>query len=161
MTDTATLKIATPTDREILFTRTFDAPRDLVWRAMNEPALVRRWLTGPDGWTMTRCDIDLTVGGHYRYEWTNQDGTVMGMGGTYVEVTPPVRVVSTEKFDEAWYPGTSQNTIELEEQGASRTLMHMTCRYESKEARDIAIQSGMETGMAASYDRLDSILPTI
>lgn len=158
MGSTATLQVTTPSDREILFIRAFQAPRALVWRAMNEPELVKRWLFGPDGWEMTVCEIDLRVGGRYRYEWRNRQGTVMGMGGVYTEVVAPVRVVSTERFDDAWYPGESQNTIELEEQGSAQTLMRMTCRYESQEARDIAMRSGMETGMVLGYDRLDGVL---
>lgn len=161
MADTATLKVTTPTDREIHFTRLFNAPRALVWRAMNEPELVKRWLFGPDGWEMTVCEIDLRVGGRYRYQWRNRQGTVMGMGGVYKEVTAPSRIVTSEKFDDPWYPGESENIIELKEQGPSQTLLAMTCRYESKEARDIAAQSGMETGMALGYDRLEAILATL
>src|SRR5262245_53302074 len=103
MKPAAELKVTTPTDREILMTRVFDAPRNLVFEAMTKPDLLKRWLLGPDGWSLVVCTIDLKVGGAYRYEWRNVDGRTMGMGGVYREIVRPERVVATEKFDVAWY----------------------------------------------------------
>lgn len=152
-----TLKVTTPSDREIVITRDFDAPRMLVWDALVEPGLLRRWLLGPPGWTMPVCQVDARVGGRYRYVWRNADGTEMGTGGVFREVAPPDRLVATEKFDEAWYPGESLVTYTLAERDG-RTTLTMAMQFESKEARDIALRSDMERGVEASYERLDGIL---
>jgi uncharacterized protein YndB with AHSA1/START domain len=152
------LKITTPGDRDLVMTRVFDAPRQLVYDAHTKPELVRQWLLGPPGWSMPVCEMDVRVGGKYRWVWRHDTNkTEMGMGGVYREVKAPERVVSTEKFDEAWYPGESLNTLVLVEQGG-RTTLTQTMRYESREAREAVIKSGMEKGVAASYDRLDDVL---
>ena len=152
------LKIAPSGDRELVMTRVFDAPRRLVYDAHTKPELVRQWLLGPPGWTMPVCEMDVRVGGKYRWVWKSErDGTTMGMGGVYRDVTAPERLVSTEKFDEAWYPGESLNTLVLVEQGG-RTTLTQTMRYESREAREAVVKSGMEKGVAASYDRLEDVL---
>jgi len=152
------LQITTSGDRDLVMTRAFDAPRKLVYDAHTKPELVRQWLLGPPGWTMPVCEMDVRVGGKYRWEWKSErDGTTMGMGGVYREVKAPERLVSTEKFDEAWYPGESLNTLVLVEQGG-RTTLTQTMRYESREAREAVIKSGMEKGVAASYDRLEDVL---
>jgi len=152
------LKVTTPSDREIAMTRVFDAPRTLVFDAHTKPELVQRWLLGPPGWSMPVCEMDVRVGGTYRWVWRNDsDGTEMGMGGTYREVRAPERLVTTEKFDEAWYPGEALNTLVLVER-VGRTTLTQTMRYESREARDRVLKSGMESGVKASYDRLDQLL---
>lgn len=148
-------------DREIVVTRIFDAPRHLVFDAYTKPQLVKRWLLGPDGWSMPVCEIDLRAGGKYRYVWrSDSDGREMGMGGVYREVVVPGRIVATEKFDEAWYPGEAVNTIVLVEQ-AGKTALTQTILYDSRETRDAVLKSPMQTGMAASYDRLEKFLPTV
>jgi uncharacterized protein YndB with AHSA1/START domain len=157
---TGNLKITTPSDREILMTRVFDAPRHLVYEAMTRPELLKRWLLGPPGWTMVVCDVDLRVGGNYRYVWRNEDGRDMGMGGVYREIKAPERIVSTEVFDQSWYPGEAVGTTVLIENGGKTTL-HSTVLYESKEARDGVLQSGMEDGVDASYDRLEELLASL
>jgi uncharacterized protein YndB with AHSA1/START domain len=152
------LKVTMPSDREIAMTRVFDAPRTLVFDAHTKPELVKRWLLGPPGWTMPVCEIDLRVGGKYRYVWRRDtDGTQMGMGGVYREVVAPERIVNTERFDEAWYAGEAFNTLVLVERGG-RTTLTQTMRYESREARDAVLKSEMESGVAASYDRLAELL---
>ena len=153
----ATFKLAPRGEREILMTRAFDATRDLVFEALTKPALVQRWLLGPPGWTMPVCEIDLRVGGHYRYVWRNQDGREMGVSGVYRSIERPGRIVHTENFDEAWYAGESLITTELVEKG-SRTEMTATLLYESKDARDSVLKSGMEGGVTQSYDRLEALL---
>src|SRR5262249_22153550 len=105
MNQIGSLTVTAVGDREIVMTRSFDAPRRLVFEAITKPELVKRWLTGPPGWTMDVCEIDLRVGGRYRYGWQNVDGRTMAMGGVYREIAAPERVVATEKFDDAWYPG--------------------------------------------------------
>ena len=151
-------KVAPKGDRELEGTREFDAPREMVWRAWTEPELLKRWLLGPDGWVLAVCEVDLRVGGKYRYVWRQVQGDVsMGMGGEFRAVEPIGRLVSTEKFDQAWYPGEMVATLELEDRG-ERTFMRQTFRYESREARDMVLKSPMEGGMAASYDRLEKVL---
>jgi uncharacterized protein YndB with AHSA1/START domain len=154
----STLQITPSGDRELVMTRVFDAPRRLVYDAHTKPELVRQWLLGPPGWTMPVCEMDVRVGGTYRWVWKSErDGTTMGMGGVYREVKAPERLVSTEKFDEAWYPGESLNTLVLVEK-AGQTTLTQTMRYESREAREAVVKSGMEKGVAASYDRLEEVL---
>src|SRR6266567_3677248 len=111
------LQLTAPGEREIVMTRVFDAPRKLVFDAFAKPELLRRWLLGPPGWSMPVCEIDLRVGGAYRYVWRrDKDGTEMGMGGVYREIVAPERVVATEKFDQSWYPGEAVGTFVLVEQ---------------------------------------------
>jgi len=160
MNSADTLKITTPSDRELVMTRVFDAPRTLVYDAHTKPELVKRWLLGPPGWSMPVCEIDLRVGGTYRYVWRRDtDGTEMGMGGVYREIRAPERIVSTERFDEAWYPGEAVGTLVLREQGGRTTLTY-TMLYQSRAARDAVVKSNMESGVAASYDRLADLLAT-
>ncbi|MGH7751257.1 MAG: SRPBCC family protein [Gemmatimonadales bacterium] len=152
------LKVTAPGDRDVVMTRTFDAPRRLVWDAFTKPELVQRWLLGPDGWSMPVCEIDLRVGGKYRYVWRkDQAETEMGMGGVFREVRPPERLVHTEKFDESWYPGEALITTVFAET-AGKTLVTQTMHLESREARDAVLKSGMESGVEAGYHRLDRIL---
>ena len=153
--------ISTPSDREIQVSRDFDAPRSLVFDAFTKPELVRRWLLGPPGWTMPVCEIDLRIGGAYRYVWRSEkDGSQMGIRGVFREITPVERLVATERFDDAWYPGEALDTTVFEERGGI-TRTTITILYESQEARDTARRSGMEYGMAAGYDRLEILLPTL
>lgn len=155
------LKLTTRGEREIVMTRAFDAPRRLVFEAFTKPELLKRWLLGPDGWSMPVCEIDLRVGGRYRYVWRNdRQGTEMGMGGVYREIAVPERVVATEKFDDAWYPGEAIVTLVLVEQGGKTTITQ-TMLYESRDARDAVLRSGMKSGVAKSYDRLAEMLPAM
>ena len=157
MKHNGTLKLTTRGDREIVMTRVFDAPRSLVFEAFTKPELVRQWLLGPEGWSMPVCEIDLRVGGKYRYVWRHVKGHEMGMGGVFREIVPPERIVSTEKFDEAWYPGEAVGTVVLTEQGGKTTLTQ-TVEYQSREAREAILKSPMESGVAAGYDRLAELL---
>ena len=155
MQNTASLKVATPTDREIVLTRVFDAPRGLVFDGLTKPELLRRWMLGPPGWSMVVCEIDLKVGGAFRHVWRRLDGTEMGMRGVYREIVPPERIVRTESMDD--FPSESLATVVLTEQ-EGRTTLTLTVLYPSKEARDATLASGMERGVAASYDRLAELL---
>jgi len=161
MKNAGSLQVTTPTEREIVIRRVFDAPRRLVFDAHTRPELLKRWLFGPDGWSLAVCEIDLRVGGRYRYVWHRErDGTDMGMGGVYREIVVPERIVATERFDESWYPGEAVGTVVLVEEGG-RTTLTQTILYESREARDIALKSGMNEGVAASYDRLAGVLASL
>ena len=157
MTKTAPLQVTTPSDREVVITRVFDAPRGMVFDAHTKPDLVRRWLLGPPGWTMPVCEIDLRVGGKYRYVWQHGAGQRMGVAGTFTEVVRPSRLVITQLFDEDWTGGETIVITELAEQGGKTTLT-TTVRYGSREARDGALKTGMTTGMEAGYERLDALL---
>lgn len=155
---TGTLILTAPGDREIVMSRVFDAPRTLVFDAFTKPELVKRWLLGPPGWSMPVCEIDLRVGGRYRYVWRHdRDGTMMGMGGVFHEIVVPTRLVSTEEFDEAWYAGEAVGTVLFEEQG-EKTAVTQTVLYASREARDGVLKSGMAQGVTASYDKLAELL---
>jgi uncharacterized protein YndB with AHSA1/START domain len=156
MTPTA-LKVTTPTDRELVMTREFNASRGMVFDALTKPDLLQRWLLGPPGWTMPVCEIDLRVGGKYRYVWQNADGRKMGMGGTFQEIVRPSRVVATEAYEDYWTGGETLVTTELVETRGTTTL-RMTVRYASQEARDAAIKMGATKGVEASYDRLEQLL---
>ena len=154
MKNTGTLKVTTPTDREIVLTRVFDAPRAMVFEAFTKPELLKRWF-GPRGWSMPVCEVDLRVGGGFRFVLRGPDGKDMGMRGVYREIVPPERSVHMESFDD--YPGESQVTAVFVEQGGKTTLT-ATVLYPSREVRDIVIKSGMEHGAAESYDKLAEIL---
>jgi len=161
MSESHKLNIYPQGDLEVVMTRDFDAPRQLVWDAWTKPELVKRWLYGPEGWSMTRCDIDLRVGGAYRFEMTLTDGSeTMGWGGIYKELDEPERFVNTEQFDESWYEGESLQTNVLTQKDGV-THFESTMRYVSTAARDAVLASGMDEGVTAGYDRLDAILAEI
>ena len=144
------LTVTTPTEREIVMTRVFDAPRRLVFEAMTKPEHLVRWF-GPHGWMLAVCQIDFRPGGAWRFVLRGPDGTEMGMRGVYQEITPPERFVSTESFDD--YPGESLNTLIFSEEDG-KTTFTITVLYASAEVRDAVIRSGMERGAGESYDRL-------
>jgi uncharacterized protein YndB with AHSA1/START domain len=157
MKNTGTLKVTTPTEREIVLTRVFDAPRHLVYDSFCKPELLKRWF-GPRGWSLTTCEVDFRVGGGFRFMLQGPDGRLMGMRGIYKEIDPPARSVHMESFDD--YPGESQVTAVFVEQGG-KTTMTATVLYPSKEVRDIVIKTGMEHGAAESYDKLAELLATM
>jgi uncharacterized protein YndB with AHSA1/START domain len=151
MKNIETLQVTTPTEREILMTRVFDAPRRLLFEAWTNPKHLPRWMLGPDGWTMTVCEVDLRPGGAWYFVWRRSDGTEMGIRGTYREIVPPERLVSTESWGGKW-PDTLNTLILSEKDG--KTTMTNTMHYPSKEARDAAFKTGMKEGASASFDRL-------
>jgi len=150
MKNTGTLKVTLPTEREIVMTRVFDAPRRLVFDALTMPELFKRWF-GPRGWSLVVCEIDLKVGGAWRSVLRGPGGKEMGMRGVYQEIVPPERLVSSESFDD--YPGESLNTLVLSEEDG-KTTFTITVQYASREIRDAVIKSGMEPGAAECYDKL-------
>jgi uncharacterized protein YndB with AHSA1/START domain len=149
----ATLTIALPSDREIVMTRVFDAPRRLVFEAWTRPEHVARWF-GPHDYSLPVCRIDLRPGGAWRYVLRAPDGTEMGMKGVYRQIVRPERLVYTEIFDDfEEIGGESLVSIVLEEH-EGRTTMTSTVLYRSVEVRDAVIASGMEVGAAETLDRL-------
>jgi uncharacterized protein YndB with AHSA1/START domain len=157
MKNAGALKVTTPSDREIAMTRAFDAPRRLVFDAWTKPELLKRWLGVFGGWSMDACEVDLKVGGRYRFVWRGPDGSKMAMGGVYREVVPGERLVATETFDDPWYEGEAVGTTVFVEQGG-KTTVTTTVRYASREVRDAVLKSPMESGVAKSYDALDQVL---
>jgi uncharacterized protein YndB with AHSA1/START domain len=151
------LQITTPSDREIAMTRVFDAPRSMVFDAFTKPELLKRWLGVRGGWAFAVCEVDLKVGGRYRYVWRGPTGTEMGMGGVFREIARPERVVATEKFDDPWYEGEALDTMTFIERGG-KTTATTTVLYASREVRDAVLKSPMERGVAESYDKLEEIL---
>jgi len=154
-TDKRTLTVTTPSDTEIAMMRTFEAPRHLVYDALTKPDLVKRWLTGPPCNSMITCEIDLRVGGKYRYVWRKANGQEFGIKGEFIELLPAARHVCTERFE--GQPGDSHVTTTLTDE-AGRTRFTCLIRFTSKEIRDMVLKSGMDRGAEMSYDRLAEIL---
>ena len=146
---------ATPSDLELVITRTFDAPRSLVWSAFTDPKHVPHWQTGPEGFTMPVCEIDLRTGGTWRYVWRNVHGREFTASGIYREVTPEERIVivSTRDGEE------NTNTTVFADQGG-RTVVTATLRFASKASRDHAVPYA-KGGTASSYARLDAYLASV
>lgn len=151
------LDVSTPSDREILITRVFDAPRELVWRAFTEPELIANWWGRGNKLIVERMDVER--GGHWRFVEQGPDG-VHGFEGRYREVTPPERIVQTFEWD--GMPGyVAVNTAVFEDLGDGRTRVVSTSLFHTKEERDGMLQSGMEIGLAESYEALDRLLATL
>jgi uncharacterized protein YndB with AHSA1/START domain len=145
-------------DLGLRITRSFRAPRQLVYDAYTKPELLQRWLGVRNSWTMDSCEIDLRIGGRYHWVWRlAAKNKQMGVHGIYREITPPERLICTEQFDEAWYPGEALNTVEFTEHDGTTTLS-IAMKFETKEARDGAAGSGMERGLEESFAVLDAIL---
>ena len=154
------LQISTPTDTTIVLTRTFNAPRRLVWEAMTNPVRMRRWMLAPPGWTLVVCECDARVGGALRLAWKSEDADpVMTLQGVFTEVVPHERMVHTETMlmGSGQPVGSLLETHEFEEKNGV-TTMRITQAYDSKDARDGAIASGMDQGMEAGYKQLDAVL---
>ena len=154
--------VTLPTDTQLKVVREFDAPARLVFRAYTEPELVKRWWHANRG-TVTTAEIDLRVGGKWRFHMRKDDGDQMGLYGEYREIGPPQRLVNTELFEDPYFEemgaGTINTMILAEEAGT--TTMKVTSLYKSKEARDTALATGMESGASESLDRLDDLLKTL
>ncbi|HEY9010406.1 MAG TPA: SRPBCC family protein [Devosia sp.] len=152
------LTIALQGDTEIVVTREFDAPRELVWDCWTVPALIRRWLAGPPGWEMTTCEFDARVGGKWRFVAKGPGGMEMGHGGVIKVFDRPERMVSTEIYDWDWTGGETINTNEFAELAGGRSRSTLTITYSSKEARDGARATPMAEGMEMGFQKLDALL---
>jgi uncharacterized protein YndB with AHSA1/START domain len=160
MNNAKPVTVSTPSDREIVITRVFNAPRRLVFDSLTKPSLVRQWLLGPPGWTMPVCEIDTRIGGAYRFLWRGPDGKQMGSSGVTREFLPPARFVTTERFDDAWYAGEAVVAYDLTEKSGLTTLT-LTILYESRETRDMVLKTPMDKGLAVGYERLEKILESL
>src|SRR5262245_29982845 len=138
-----TFKVTTPSDCEIVLTRVFDAPRDLVFEAMTKPEHVKRWWgILDDRYSVPVCEIDLRPGGKWRFVGKGPHGEGPDFYGVYTEVSPPDRVVFTEIF--APFPDSPSVVTAVLTEEAGKTRLTATCRYPSKEVRDMVVKSGME-----------------
>ena len=159
-------EVSTPSDREVQVKRRFDAPAKLVWQAYTEPALMRRWLGGQPGWSMPVCEMDIRLGGKYRWRWRSEEGgQEFGFSGEMLEVVPHSRIVHTQIYD-AGDLGVSMGkeatvvTVTFDETRGI-TSVTTTIRYASKEDRDAAFSTGMTDGMEMNYKLLDEVLRSI
>ena len=151
-----TFQVTTPAAEEIRLTRLFDAPRQLLFEAMTRPEHVRRWWGQlGDGYSVTVCDIDLRVGGKWRFVNKHPRGEV-AFHGEYREIASPGRLVFTETMEPHPDPGSVVTATFTEEGG--KTRLTVTARYPSQEVRDIVLGSGMERGAGISYDRLEDLV---
>ncbi len=150
--------VTLPSDTQILITREFDAPRALVWKAWTTPELVRRWWHANRG-AMTLCEIDLRVGGAWRYVMVTPDGFEVGFHGEYREIVPHELLVSTEAYE--GIPDAdvhaAVDTLTLTELSGGRTLMTVLVDHPTKEGRDMHIESGMEDGMQDALDLAEEV----
>jgi uncharacterized protein YndB with AHSA1/START domain len=147
--------ITTPSEREVVVQRTFAAPRELVFRALTEPELLKRWY-GPSGWQLVVCEIDLRVGGEFHFVSRRASGREVGQRGVYRELSRPARIVHTEWWED-WNPGECLATHDLSEQ-AGRTLLTATTLFPSREVRDTVLKNGMQENADQLYARLDELL---
>lgn len=157
MVSSGTAVVTLPEDKQILITREFDAPKHLVYEAWTTPDLVRRWWCGERG-EMTVAEIDLRVGGRWRYAMVTDDGIEVAFHGEYREIVPNERLVSTEAYEGIPDPdgNASLNTLTLTEVDG-RTTMTVLVEHPTKEGRDMHIASGMEGGMQEAMDRLERV----
>jgi uncharacterized protein YndB with AHSA1/START domain len=154
MVSNGTAQVTLPSDEQILITREFDAPKRLVYRAWTTPELVRRWWSGGYG-EVTIAEIDLRVGGTWRYVMIASEGYEVGFHGEYREIVPDERIVSTEVF-EGMPDGEAVDTLTLTEEDG-RTTLSILVQHSCKEHRDAHINSGMEEGMQKSMDLLEQV----
>ena len=154
VTSSGTAKVTLPADDQILITREFDAPRELVFRAWTTPELVARWWAGERG-KVASIDIDLRVGGSWRYVMEANEGFEVAFHGEYQEIVPSERLVSTEVF-EGMPDAAALDTLTLTEEDG-RTQLHLLVQHTCKEHRDAHINSGMEDGMQEAMDALERV----
>lgn len=155
-------EVSLPSDREVKVTRQFDAPRQLVYKAYTTPDLMKRWLLGPPGWSMPVCEMDVRVGGKFRWRWrSDADGKEFGFHGEFHEVRAPQKLVHTELYDPGEIGGDmgdgSLITVELSD-NAGVTTLSILMDFKTKQARDAALSTGMTDGMEQSYQLLDRLL---
>ena len=160
MTSAKRYQTSLPGEREFTLTRTFDAPKRLVFDAYTRPEMIKKWLFGPAEWPMVVCEIDLRVGGKLRYVWRNKERCDMGMSGVFQDVAVPERLVHTELFDEDWTGGETLLATTFVESGG-RTTVAATVRYSSQAARDAVLKTPMLEGWSQGHDRLDELLATL
>ena len=158
MDTAADVQISTPTDREVVVTRTFDAPRALLFDAYTQPELLKRWYDAP-GRSLVVCEIDLRVGGAYRFLWRGEGRKDVGMRGVHREVVRPERLVRTETWED-WDAGEIVETVVFTER-AGKTTLTSTGLYPSRDVRDAVLKAGLESGTRETYGRLADALRSL
>lgn len=157
------VKVERPNETTVLVTRTFDAPKENVYKAYTTPNLVQQWMLGPPGWTMPVCEMDLKVGGEFNWRWSDEaQKNEFGFTGKFLEIAPDYKIVHTETY----HPGNMKDAmgdslvsvVFVEKDKDTSTDMQMTIKYESKEVCDQALATGMTDGMEMSYQNLDRVL---
>lgn len=158
-----TAQVTLPSDREVRVTRSFHAPRTLVWQAHTVPELARRWLGYP-GWSMPVCEMDVRPGGKYRWRWrSDENGEEFGFFGTFSEVSEPAKL----SYDQYYVAGSFDSAMPLDNPAWIRssytekdgiTTLDSVMDFGSKEARDAAMSTGMTDGMEVSYQRLEALV---
>ncbi len=159
MTSTGTARVTLPSDTQILITREFDAPRHLVYRAWTTPELVMQWWAGHRG-AMTVAEIDLRVGGRWRYVMTATGGQEVAFHGEYREIVPNERLVATEVYEGAGTGEAAIVTTTFEERDG-RTSIHLLTDVSTKELRDMIVESGMEVGVQEQMDVLEQLVRSL
>jgi len=155
-----TFQCTTPSDTEITLTRLFDAPRELVWEAMTKPEHVRRWWGCLDErYSVPVCEIDLRVGGTWRFVGRGPEGDFPAFFGEYLEIDRPGRLVYTEIFEP--FPDAASVVTQRLDEEQGKTRLTVTARYDSRQTRDIVLGTGMEKGAAVSYDRLEDVVSAL
>ena len=156
-------EVSTPSDREVLVKRSFDAPVDLVWQAYTDPALMRRWLTAMPGWSMPVCEMTTDVGGTYRWRWRDEaNGVEFGFTGEMLEVEPHSKIVHTQIYDPGTVGGSMGDgasiiTVTFDETDGITDVTTLI-KFASKADRDAAVSTGMTDGMEMSYKQLEGVL---
>jgi len=159
VTSSATTKVTLPSDKEILITREFDAPREVVFKAMTDPKLIPQWW-GPRSDTTTVDKMDVRPGGAWRFVSKGSNGSTYAFRGEYREIVPFEKIVQTFEF-EPMAGHISVDTATLTDLPGGRTLFTSRSVFSSKEDRDGMIQSGMESGLRETYDRFDEVLVSL
>ena len=158
VTSSGTAKVTLPTDTQILITREFDAPKHLVYRAWTTPELIKRWWAGERG-HVTKAEVDLRVGGRWRYVMVAHGGFEVAFHGDYQEIVTNERLVSTDVF-EGMPDAQALDTLTLTEQDG-RTTLTLLVQHSTKDHRDAHINSGMEGGMQESMDKLELVAKSL
>lgn len=156
-------QVSLPSDTEVRVTRDFAAPRKLVWEAHTQPKLVKRWMLGPPGWSMPVCDMDVRPGGKYAWRWqSDENGAEFGFFGEFTAVDAPGKLAHSQYYDPGNMPVDMDTakpaiitTTFTEEDGVTTLVSLMD--FGSKEARDMAVSTGMTDGMEMGYQRLDTL----
>jgi len=157
MTSSGALSLIAKGDDEIVITRAFNAPLQMVFDAHTQPELLRRWFGVRNGWEFSVCEVDLKAGGAYCYVWRNEaKGLTLKIRGAFAEITAPSGFVCTESFEEPFQTDEAVNTYSFVESNGQTTLTIST-KFPSAADRDMALKSGMETGLHESYVKLDAL----
>jgi uncharacterized protein YndB with AHSA1/START domain len=154
VTSSGAAKVTLPADDQLLITREFDAPKHLVYKAYTTPELVRRWWSGEQG-QVTSCEIDLRVGGTWRYVMIANEGFEVAFHGEYREIVPNERIVTTEVFEGMPDAEAVDHVTFTEEDG--RTTLTVLVQHRNQEDRDAHLNSGMEVGMQEAMDKLEQV----